>query len=210
MAQSAKPPPGRLVYPLGKRLYVNLTNGCSLKCEFCFKNAGPGPYVADMDLSLERQPSATDIRKALREEIDGFDEVVFSGFGEPTLRLPTLLELAEFIKRHGKRVRLVTDGLANRVYRRDITPQLAGRVDHVSVSLNAADAETYNRICRPPWPDAFDHVVDFLRKVREHVPEVTATAVAGIEGVDIEACRRLAEDELGVAFRPRDKDVVTE
>ena len=210
MAQSTKRPPGRVTYPIGDRLYINLTSGCSLKCDFCFKNAGPGPYLEDMDLSLERQPSATDIRKALREELDGFDEVVFCGFGEPTLRLPTLLELADFLKRQGKRVRLVTDGLANRVYRRDITPQLAGRIDRLSVSLNAQDAETYNRLCKPPWPDAFDYVCDFLRKAREHVPEVVATAVDGVEGVDIEACRRLAEEELGVAFRPRAKDTVTE
>lgn len=210
MAQSTKRPPGRVTYPIGDRLYVNLTDGCSLKCQFCFKNAGPGPVVEDMDLALNRQPSATDIRKALREELDDYAEVVFCGFGEPTLRFPTLLELAEFIHRHGKRVRLVTDGLANRVYRRDVTPQLAGRIDSVSVSLNAADAETYNRLCQPPWPDAFDYVCDFLRKVRAHVPEVTATAVEGLEGVDIEACRRLAEDELGVAFRPREKDTVAE
>jgi len=210
VAKTAKPPPGRLTYTIGDRLYVNLTDGCSLKCQFCFKNAGPGPIIEDNDLALAHQPSATDIRKALREAMDGFDEVVFCGFGEPTLRFPTLLELAEFIKRHGKRVRLVTDGLANRVYRRDITPQLAGRIDSVSVSLNAADAATYHALCNPPWPDAFEYVCDFLRKVRDHVPEVTATAVAGLDGVDIAACRRLAEDELGVAFRPRSRDVIAE
>lgn len=210
MSQSTKRPPGRVTYPIGERLYINLTDGCSLKCRFCFKNAGPGPYVANMDLSLNRQPSATDTRKALREELDAFDEAVFCGFGEPTLRFPTLLELAEFIQRQGKSVRLVTDGLANRVYRRDVTPQLAGRIDRISVSLNAADAETYNRLCNPPWPDAFDYVCDFLRRVREHVPEVTATAVEGAEGVDIEAVRRLAEDELGVAFRARPKDTIDE
>ncbi|MFB6261102.1 MAG: radical SAM protein, partial [Thiohalorhabdaceae bacterium] len=127
-----------------------------------------------------------------------------------TLRFPTLLELAEFVQRQGKPVRLVTDGLANRLLRRDVTPQLAGRIDRLSVSLNAADAETYNRVCRPPWPDAFDSVCDFLRQARKHVPEVTATAVEGAEGVDIEACRRLAEDELGVAFRPRPKDTFAE
>ena len=210
MAQPTKHPPGRLTYSDGARLYINLTDGCSLKCRYCFKNAGPGPVIEGTDLTLARQPSATDIRKALREELDGFEEAVFAGFGEPTLRFPTLLELAEFIHRQGKAVRLVTDGLANRVYRRDVTPQLAGRIDRISVSLNAADAATYNRLCQPPWPDAFDHVCDFLRRVRGHVPEVTATAVEGVEGVDIEACRRLAEEELGVAFRPRPMDTITE
>ncbi|KPV40560.1 hypothetical protein AN478_05075 [Thiohalorhabdus denitrificans] len=202
-----KGPPGRVVYPIGNRLYVNLTNGCSLKCSFCFKNTGQGPQVDDYDLTLERQPSPTDIRKGLAD-LEGYEEVVFCGFGEPTLRLPTMLEIAEFIQRKGKPVRLNTDGLANRVFRRDVTPQLAGRVDRVSVSLNAQDAETYNRLCRPPWPDAFDYLQDFIRKAREHVEQVTATAVEGLEGVDIEACRRLAEEELGVEFRPRQLDRV--
>ena len=34
------------------------------------------------------------------------------------------------------------------------------------------------------------------------------TAIDGLEGVDIDACRRIAEDEIGVAFRRRVLDVV--
>ncbi|MFA9461937.1 TatD family nuclease-associated radical SAM protein [Thiohalorhabdus methylotrophus] len=200
-----KDPPGRLVYALGDRLYINLTSGCSLKCQFCLKNNDTGPMVGDVDLSLGRQPSATEIRKALTD-LEGYAEVVFCGFGEPTLRLPTLLELAEFLKRKNMPVRLNTDGLANRVFRRDVTPQFAGRIDRISVSLNAQDAETYNRLCAPPWPDAFQYLMDFIRNARDHVEEVSATAIDGLEGVDIEACRRLAEEDLGVMFRPRPLD----
>ncbi|MFB6261103.1 MAG: radical SAM protein, partial [Thiohalorhabdaceae bacterium] len=70
MSRSTQRPPGRLTYAIGERLYVNITSGCSLKCRFCFKNAGPGPVAEGMDLALERQPSATEIRKALRAELD--------------------------------------------------------------------------------------------------------------------------------------------
>ncbi|MEF8792059.1 radical SAM protein [Thiohalorhabdus sp.] len=205
MSRSATRPAGRLTYSAGERLNVNLTDGCSLSCRYCFKNAGAGPVIEGTDLTLERQPSATAIRKALRKELHGYQEVVLAGSGEPTL-----LELAEFIHRQGKGVWLVTDRLANLVYRRDVTPQLAGRIDRFSVSFNAPDAETYNRLYRPPWPDAFDHLCDLLRRVREHVPEVIATAVEDVEGVDSEACRRLTENELGVAFRARPKDTIVE
>ena len=205
MAGKKKDPPGRLTYTFGDRVYINLTDGCSLKCYFCLKNNGEGPHAEDYDLHLERQPSAKEIRDALPELAD-YREVVFCGFGEPTLRLPTLLELAEYFQRQKMPVRLNTDGLANRIYRRDITPQFAGRVDRISVSLNAPDAETYQRICHPPWPDAFDYLLDFIRNARTHVSEVTATAIEGLEGVDIEAVRALAEDELGVPFRPRQRD----
>ena len=207
MAQRDRRPPGQVTYAIGDRLYINLTDGCSLKCDFCLKNNSHGPFVEDVDLRLSRQPSATDIRKALTD-LGPYREVVFCGFGEPSLRLPTLLELAEFVQRKGKPVRLDTDGLANRVYRRDVTPQFAGRLDSVSVSLNAQDRETYNRLCKPPWPDAFDYVCDFIRKAKEYVPEVLVTAVDGVDGVDIEACRSLAENNLGVDFRARVRDRV--
>ena len=205
MAQNKRRPPGRLTYAIGDRLYINLTDGCSLKCRFCFKNNGEGPYAGDYDLHLERQPATKEIRDALPDLAD-YSEVVFCGFGEPTLRLPTLLELAEYFQRQKMPVRLNTDGLANRIYRRDITPQFAGRIDRISVSLNAQDAETYKALCNPPWPDAFDYLLDFIRNAKNHVQEVSATAVEGLEGVDIEAVRALAEDELGIAFRPRERD----
>ena len=200
MAEQATEP--QITYTFGESLYVNLTDGCSLKCGFCCKRNPVGPRIADYDLTLGKQPSAKEVRRALGD-LAGYSEVVFCGFGEPTLRLATLLEIAEHVKRKGLPVRVNTDGLANRVFRRDITPQFAGRVDSLSVSLNAADAETYHRICQPPWPDAFDYLLDFLRKAPEHVPEVTATAVSDVPGVDVEACRRLAEADLNLPFRAR-------
>ena len=45
--------------------------------------------------------------------------------------------------------------------------------------------------------------VDFAERVREFVPAVTLTAIDGLPGVDIPACRAIAED-LGVGFRRRE------
>ena len=42
---------------------------------------------------------------------------------------------------------------------------------------------------------------------REFVPEITLTAIDGLPGVDIDACRKIADD-LGVGFRRRVLDVV--
>ena len=70
------------------------------------------------------------------------------------------------------------------------------------MSLNAADATTYQRICRSEFGEAgFDAVKSFLVEARKHIPDVTATAVA-LPGLDMAACRNLA-DELGVEFRER-------
>jgi len=77
----------------------------------------------------------------------------------------------------------------------------------VSVSLNAPDATTYERLCRPTLPDAFATVCSFLRRAKEMIPKVTATAVA-VPGLDLDAVRRLAEEDLGVRFHVRAYDVV--
>jgi TatD family-associated radical SAM protein len=100
-------------------------------------------------------------------------------------------------------VRLNTDGLANLVHGRDVTPDLEGSIDAVSISLNAQNEDLYNRHCRPPVAGAYAALLDFARHVREFVPSVTLTAIDGLEGVDIAACRHIAED-LGVAFRRRE------
>ena len=46
-----------------------------------------------------------------------------------------------------------------------------------------------------------------MRCAREFVPEITLTAIDGLPGVDIAACREIADD-LGVGFRRRALDVV--
>ncbi len=43
---------------------------------------------------------------------------------------------------------------------------------------------------------------DFTRQAKAYIPEVTATAVT-LPSIDIEACRYIAEQELGVKFRAR-------
>ena len=136
-----------------------------------------------------------------------YKEVVFCGLGEPTLQLPVLLEVAEEIKKQGVRVRLNTDGLANWVYGKDITPQLAGRVDAISISLNAQNEEVYNRHCRPPGVGAYPELLEFILCARDHITDITLTAIDGLEGVDIDACRALA-DRFNVKFRRRVLDEV--
>ncbi|MBF0214252.1 MAG: YchF/TatD family DNA exonuclease, partial [Magnetococcales bacterium] len=191
-----------LAYPIGHALYLNLTKACTLHCEFCPKWSA-GPKVHGYDLSLRRHPDAEAVLQAMGD-FSGYREIVFCGFGEPTLRLETLLEVAAAIKQRGDfRIRINTDGLANRVFGCDVTPRFRGLIDALSVSLNAQDAATYERICQPALSDSYAAVLAFIRAAREHVPDITATAIQGVEGVDIDACRRIAETELGVRFRVR-------
>ncbi|MEJ2576439.1 MAG: TatD family nuclease-associated radical SAM protein [Gammaproteobacteria bacterium] len=194
-----------LAYPIGDRLYLNITDRCTLRCRFCPKHNG-SLVVRGHDLSLAHRPEPGDILAAIGDPAP-YAEVVFCGYGEPTLRLEPLLEVAAWLKARGARVRVNTDGLANRVHKRNVLPEMTGLVDALSVSLNAQDEATYVRHCDPALPDAFAAVKEFLRLAPRYVPRVTATALDGLPGVDIAACQRLAE-HLGVAFRRRELGVV--
>ncbi len=77
----------------------------------------------------------------------------------------------------------------------------AAGVDKVSVSLNAGDMETYNEICKPNFADAYEAVVDFMKKAKL-VLEVEATAVRMPE-VDLAKSQVVAES-LGVKFKIRE------
>ncbi len=195
----------QLSYQIGDRLYLNITDRCTLECRFCPKTQDR-PEVRGYDLRLSERPTVEQLIASVGDPAR-YAEVVFCGFGEPTLRLKVLLEVARWIKAHGGRVRVNTDGLANLVHKDDTLPLLGECVDAISVSMNAQNAAVYEEHCQPALPGSYEQMLDFLRAAPRHIPEVTATAIRGLSGVDIAACARLAKT-LGVAFRARELDKV--
>ncbi len=198
--------PQQIAYRIDNRLYLSITDRCTLECAFCPKTQGDFT-VRGYDLGMDHRPEAKEIIAAVGEDPAQYDEVVFCGYGEPTLRLKVLLEVARYVKSRGGRVRINTDGLANLVHKDDVLPEMAGCVDALSVSLNAQNETVYDRHCQPNLPGSYQAVLDFLRAAPHHVPQVTATAIEGLEGVDIAACEHLAR-ELGVGFRARHLGIV--
>lgn len=192
-------------YTLRDSRYLNITNRCTLRCAFCPKFNGEWT-VQDYSLRLEHEPTLQEIIAAVGNP-EEYREIVFCGLGEPTLRLYTLLEVATRLRHRAKRIRINTDGLANLVYGRDVTPDMEGLIDALSISLNAQNAEIYNQHCRPKLPGAYEAILDFVKHAREFVPEITLTAIDGLPGVDIAACEKIARD-LGVNFRRRVLNVV--
>lgn len=196
---------GEIAYRIRNSLYLNVTSRCTNECYFCAR------YYSDTvqghNLRLKKDPTAEEMIEAIGDPTK-YDEIVFCGYGEPTLRLDNVLTVAKYVKAAGGKTRLNTNGHGSHIAGRDISPELAGFIDHVSVSLNAPDAETYNSICNPQIPNAYEKTVEFIRSVKKHVPKVTATVVAIPGKVDVEACRRLAEEDLGVNFRARAYDLV--
>jgi TatD DNase family protein len=195
------PAPGpEIAYPIRNSLYLNVTSRCSNHCIFCSRETRP--IVKGHDLRLEREPSAQELLAAAGD-VSGYDEVVFCGFGEPLLRWDIVREVAGALKGRGARIRINTNGQSRLFLGRDILPEMAGIVDALSVSLNATDAAGYARVCRPDAGEpAYAAVKAFIREAQRFVPSVTASVVA-LPGVDLEACRRIAEVELGAQFRVR-------
>ncbi len=196
-------------YALGDALYLNLTSACTLACVFCPKIRDGDSSVAGYDLRLRTAPSADEVWAAIGAAgpVDRWTEVVFTGFGEPTRRLDVLLEVARRLRAAGaRRVRVDTDGLASLREARDVPPLLAAAgVSAVSVSLNAADAATYARICPSRYGEAaYEAVKDFIRSASQALPEVAASAVA-LPGMSEADCRRVAES-LGAHLRWRPYD----
>ncbi len=197
-----------LAYALGNGLYLNVTSRCTLACTFCPKIRDGDFTVSGFDLGLAHDPSAEEVwAVATAAGLEDRAEVVFTGFGEPTRRLEVVLDLTRRLKSAGvRRVRVDTDGLATLREGRDVPPLLAAAgVDAISVSLNAADAETYARLCPNRYGSAaYEAVCAFIRKSVTCVPEVAASAVA-LPGLDEAECRRAAE-ALGARFRWRPHD----
>lgn len=194
-----------LAYRLHGNCYLNITYHCTLRCAFCPKFNRTWE-VQNVDLLLTREPQADEVLAAIGDPAND-REMVFCGLGEPTLNLPVLLEVAAKLKAQGKILRLNTDGLANLVHERDVTPELARVVDAVSISMNAQDEVTYNRHCRPRQPGAFQAMLAFARSAHAQGMDVSLTAIDGLDGVDIAACEKMATG-LGVGFRRRVLDEV--
>lgn len=195
-----------ITYELGNSLYVNMTNRCSNACEFCVRSKHDTVNGED-DLWLEREPSVSEIKADFeKRDLDKYEAVVFCGFGEPTERFDDMIEIAKWLKSKGDiQIRVNTNGQGNLINGRDVTPELEGAIDVVSISLNAPAAEPYQKICHSIYgEEAYDALLDFARKAKAYVKDVVFSVVdKTMSPEDMERCRKRALD-AGVTFRVRD------
>ncbi|MBK5254088.1 MAG: TIGR04100 family radical SAM protein [Peptostreptococcaceae bacterium] len=195
---------GDIYYDYGKSLYINMTNLCSNRCEFCIRDMSDSLGTAN-SLWLKREPTYEELVEGLAEvDLDAYEELVFCGYGEPTERIDDLINLTKEIKsRADVTVRINTNGLGNLINGYNISPKLEGVIDSVSVSLNTASAEAYNDLCHPEFGiKSYQAMLDFTKDVKKYVPDVRMSVVNVISTEEIEKCRKIAID-LGVKFRVR-------
>ena len=189
-------------------LYVNLTNRCDCACVFCLRHNGhKGSIYAD-DLWLAHEPSRQEaLDDLLARDLPSYREVVFCGFGEPAFRIDDICWLADQLRARVPGlppIRINTNGHANLIQGRDVIPDLKGRIDTLSISLNANTAAEYVALCHPVQGEAaYQAMLDFAKEAKDYVPHVVFTVVdKGTAPEEIEESRRIAEG-LGVKLRVR-------
>ena len=194
-----------ILYDVGGKLYINLTNKCPCNCTFCIRHNGDGAYGSD-SLWLEHEPSLDEVKAAFAKvDMSKYREVVFCGYGEPMERVNEVIAVGEFVKaNYGDiTVRLNTNGLGDKIHGVPTAKLLQGAVDIVSISLNSYCKEKYNEVTRPKWDDAFDAMLSFAADCKSYLPQVVFTVVDVIPPEDISRAKALAMS-IGIPLRVRE------
>ena len=206
-----------ITYELGNKLYINLTNRCSNACDFCLRTANANElthddWKSDRDLGgveselwLDREPSVEEVIESLKtRKLSEYEEIVFCGFGEPTERIDECIEIAKWLKTKNVKIRLNTNGQANLIHGRDVTQELKGLFDVVSISLNNKNAQEYQQVCHSEFGEkAFDELVSFGAKCAKLGIKTVFSVVDLLPQADIDECRRIAEAN-GAELRVRE------
>ena len=193
--------------PEGKRaVYVNITNDCNCDCVFCLRSMKE--MARESSLWIEHDPSLPEIVEELeRLPWQYVREVVCCGFGEPLIRLDTVLSVLRWVKEHHPDMptRVNTNGLGELEHGYVFADQFAGLLDTVSISLNASNAERYLALTRSRFGiSSYEAMLTFAEHCKPYVPNVVLTVVERVEDAEeIALCRRIcAERGLTLRVRP--------
>jgi TatD family-associated radical SAM protein len=195
-------------YILEDNMYINLTNLCTNDCIFCIRSLNDAVAGSNLYLTSEKI-NIDDVLAQIKEKMtDGIKEVVFCGYGEPTLKLDLLKQVAEFIKKEYPNLptRINTNGQANVVFKRNVVPELKGLIDKVSISLNSDNAAQYQELSQSKFGESvYEEVKTFAKLCQESEIDTSLSIVTGYKGnvINVENCQKIAED-LGVKLRIRE------
>ena len=190
----------------GKNIYVNMTNKCPCNCVFCLRHTKE--MMEDNTLWLkEGEPSVDTVLELFSKyDLSVVNEIVFCGFGEPLERLGDVCTVIDALKLRypSLKVRVNTIGLANLIYDRDVTPELSGRVDTISISLNAPNEEEFYALTRSKFGiRSYEALKEFAVLAKRYVPNVVMTVVEQVMPEEkIAVCQKICDD-LGVTLRVR-------
>ncbi|MBK7630317.1 MAG: YchF/TatD family DNA exonuclease [Ignavibacteriales bacterium] len=187
-------------YLLGNSLYINITNRCNADCTFCRRKEDPFLRGYNLGMKKSEEPTADVYIKEIGDPTK-YDEIVFCGYGEPTIRWGIVKEIAKYVKENGGKTRINTDGHGNLINKRDITPEMKDLIDIVSISFNSFDSKQYAKLMRVS-ENHFEEMKNFARLAKPFVKKVVMSVVS-LDEVEIEKSRKVVEEEIGAEFRVR-------
>lgn len=187
-------------YKIGNSLYVNVTNRCNADCIFCDRKGEAVINGYNLKMKKSEEPEADVYIKEIGDPKQ-YKEIVFCGYGEPTIRWDIVKQVAKHVKDNGGKTRMNTDGHGSFINKRDITPELAGLIDIVSISLNSTDSEQYAELMRVD-PSMHKEMIEFAGKAKNYSHVVMS--IVGLSEIDKDAAKKFVTDEIGVDFRERE------
>lgn len=190
----------KAVYKINDSLYINVTNRCNADCVFCDRKGEAVLHGYNLKMKKSEEPEADEYIKQIGDP-KKYKEIVFCGYGEPTIRWDVVKQIAKYVKQNGGSTRINTDGHGNFINKRDITPELKDIIDTVSISLNSTDPDQYAKLMKVT-PEMHAEMLDFAKKANEYSRVVMS--IVGLKEVDIEKAKDLVINELGVEFRERE------
>jgi TatD DNase family protein len=196
-----KMPATSFTYLLGNSLYINVTNRCNADCTFCRRKEDPFLRGYNLGMKKSEEPPAEIYIKEIGNP-EKYDEIVFCGYGEPTIRWDVVKEVAKYVKANRGKTRINTNGHGNVINKKDITPEMKDLIDVVSISFNSFDPKQYAELMRVS-EDHFEEMKNFARLAKPFVKKVVMSVVS-LDEVEIEKSRSVVENEIGVEFRVRE------
>ncbi len=200
-----------LVYFLGQKAYINITNACTNACRFCVRDIKDDVKGANLWLDVQNVTAKDvieQIKNSAKKILEG-GEIVFCGYGEPLIKFEEVKKICQYIKKEMPelKIRINTNGHGNFVNKKNIVPELKGLIDSISISLNAQNEKLYREISQPKFEGAYEAMLDFAKECVKEGIDTTMSVVSKFEedkyNVDIEKCEQIAKS-LGAKFRNRE------
>ncbi len=200
-----------LVYFLGQKAYINITNACTNACKFCVRDIKDDVKGANLWLDAQNvraQDVIEQIKNSAHKILEG-GEIIFCGYGEPLIKFEEVKKICQYIRKEMPelKIRINTNGHGNFVNKRNIVPELKGLVDNISISLNAQDEKLYNELSQPKFEGAYEAMLDFAKECIKIGIDTTMSVVSKFEEdkykLDIKRCEQIAKD-MGAKFRNRE------
>ena len=200
-----------LVYFLGQKAYINITNACTNACKFCVRDIKDDVKGANLWLDVQNVKAddvIQQIKNSAKKVLEG-GEIVFCGYGEPLIKFEEVKKICQYVRKEMPelKIRINTNGHGNFVNKKNIVPELKGLVDNISISLNAQNEELYNKISQPKFEGAYEAMLGFARECVKCGIDTTMSVVSKFREdeykLDIEKCEQIAHS-IGAKFRNRE------